>query len=250
MTLTRRKAMQTMAALGAAPLVRPNDAPLPRNIVVAGAHPDDPESGAGGTARRLVDLGHKVTFLYLTRGESGIPDATAKTAARRREEEALAASKLLGATAVFLGQVDGATTTDETARADFRKKLAALSPELVLTHWPLDTHRDHRACAELVLDAWVQKRSAFSLLFFEVLAGYQTQTFAPDVYVDITPVVELKRRSVFCHQSQDPKAIWEHHEVMHRFRGLETHASLAEAFVHHRPSPTCDLLVPLAPRPR
>ncbi len=54
---------------------------------------------------------------------------------------------------------------------DARDKMAAvlikLAPELVITHWPLDTSRDHRVCAELVVDAWVKKRSAFSLLFYE-----------------------------------------------------------------------------------
>ncbi|HEX6908343.1 MAG TPA: PIG-L family deacetylase, partial [Terriglobales bacterium] len=41
-------------------------------IVVAGAHPDDPESGCGGTIALYTDLGHEVTILYLTRGEAGI----------------------------------------------------------------------------------------------------------------------------------------------------------------------------------
>src|SRR5207253_6739399 len=42
------------------------------NVVVVGAHPDDPESGAGGTMARMADLGHEVVAIYLTRGEAGI----------------------------------------------------------------------------------------------------------------------------------------------------------------------------------
>ena len=44
----------------------------PLNIVCVGAHPDDPESGCGGTLAKFVAAGHAVTIIYLTRGEAGI----------------------------------------------------------------------------------------------------------------------------------------------------------------------------------
>jgi LmbE family N-acetylglucosaminyl deacetylase len=42
-------------------------------IVCVGGHPDDPESGCGGTLARYAALGASVTIVYLTRGEAGIP---------------------------------------------------------------------------------------------------------------------------------------------------------------------------------
>jgi len=33
-------------------------------VVVAGGHPDDPESGCGGTIARYSDLSHEVVVLY------------------------------------------------------------------------------------------------------------------------------------------------------------------------------------------
>ena len=49
-----------------------NESPARKlKIVVAGAHPDDPELGAGGTIARYADLGHEVVCLYLTRGQVG-----------------------------------------------------------------------------------------------------------------------------------------------------------------------------------
>jgi N-acetylglucosamine malate deacetylase 1 len=245
--MNRREMLGNLAAAGLASL--DGGAAPGARVVVVGAHPDDPESGAGGTAKLLAAAGHAVTFLYLTRGEAGIAGAGAAVAGRRREEEARAACRVLGVAPVFVGQVDNATQLDAASRDAFRALLQKLKPELVLTHWPLDTSRDHRACAELVFDVWAQKRNAFSLLFFEVLSGYQTQTFAPDVYVDIGPSVEAKRDALACHQSQGA-AVWEHHQRMQGYRGLETHATAAEAFVHHRPSPTTSLLVPFAPRPK
>lgn len=41
-------------------------------VLVTGAHPDDIETGCGGTIAKLSETGHKVVALYLTRGERGI----------------------------------------------------------------------------------------------------------------------------------------------------------------------------------
>ena len=41
-------------------------------IVCVGGHPDDPESGCGGTLAKLAAAGNDVTIIYLTRGEAGI----------------------------------------------------------------------------------------------------------------------------------------------------------------------------------
>ena len=41
-------------------------------IVCVGGHPDDPESGCGGTLALLAAEGHDITIIYLTSGEAGI----------------------------------------------------------------------------------------------------------------------------------------------------------------------------------
>src|ERR1051326_8095630 len=46
--------------------------PRPLSVICVGGHPDDPESGCGGTLARYAELGHHVTIVYLTRGEAGI----------------------------------------------------------------------------------------------------------------------------------------------------------------------------------
>ena len=38
------------------------------NVLAIGAHPDDPETGCGGTLAKLASQGHNVSILYLTRG--------------------------------------------------------------------------------------------------------------------------------------------------------------------------------------
>src|SRR5436305_8863515 len=76
-------------------------------VVVAGGHPDDPETGAGGTMARYAALGHQVVSLYLTRGEAGIEGKSHEEAARIRTAEAEEACRILRVRPVFAGPVVG-----------------------------------------------------------------------------------------------------------------------------------------------
>src|SRR5438270_9619891 len=94
-------------------------------IVVVGGHPDDPESGCGGTMARYADLGHEVVALYLTRGEAGIEGKNHEEAALIRTAECGEACKILKARPVFAGQVDGSTEVSPARYDQFRHMLEA-----------------------------------------------------------------------------------------------------------------------------
>ena len=205
----------------------------PLKVVVFGAHPDDPETMAGGTAARFADLGHRVVCLYLTRGEAGIEGKTHAEAAAIRTEEAKRACAVLGTAARFAGLVDGATEVAPPRYDELQAILDEERPDLLLTHWPVDTHRDHRATSLLAYDAWLRAGMRFDLYYGEVLSGEQTQVFAPSHWVDISEVRERKRRACFAHASQGPEEMWAEHEQMHVFRGREAGSKAAEAFVRH-----------------
>jgi LmbE family N-acetylglucosaminyl deacetylase len=203
----------------------------PLNVVCVGAHPDDPESGCGGTLARYAAAGHHVAVVYLTRGEAGIKGKSHDEAAAIRTAEAEAACKVLGAKPLFAGQIDGATeVTRERAQA-LLKLLAAEEPDVVFTHWPIDTHPDHQAASLLTLRAYLASPRRFALYFFEVDSGSQTLGFVPTVYVDITASREKKKQALFTHKSQDGEGIYrKHHEVMEDYRGRELGVAAAEAF--------------------
>src|SRR5258706_15861767 len=78
-------------------------------IIAAGGHPDDPETGAGGTIARYGDLGHDAVNLYLTRGEAGIKGKSHDEAAAIRSAEIEKACAVLKCRARFVGQIDGST---------------------------------------------------------------------------------------------------------------------------------------------
>src|SRR6187455_2943790 len=116
----------------------------PLKVVCVGAHPDDPESGCGGTLARYAAAGHVVRIVYLTRGERGIEGKSLEDAA---------ACVVLGVTPVFFGQVDGATEVTKQHQAAMTKLLGDAKPDVVFLHWPVDTHPDHQAASLLGLRA-------------------------------------------------------------------------------------------------
>jgi LmbE family N-acetylglucosaminyl deacetylase len=224
----------TIAGMAALPLSQLASNSQKQNIKLkvfcVGGHPDDPESGCGGTLAKLSAAGHDVNILYLTRGEAGIDGKSNTEAANIRTKEAEAACRILNAKPHFLGQIDGATVFN----AEWIKKMIDFmqneQPDLVFAHWPIDSHPDHQVAGLLTMQALKAKKK-FQLYFYEVCAGAQTVTFHPTDYVDITSTQEIKRKALYCHVSQDPPGIYAcGHEIMEKFRGTEAGVKAAEGF--------------------
>jgi LmbE family N-acetylglucosaminyl deacetylase len=209
-----------------------------RKIVVFGAHPDDPESGCGGTMALLAAAGHEVVAAYLTRGEAGIEGTSHDDAARIRTTEALEACRILEARAVFLGQIDARCEVSPARTAQMHEFLQAEKPDIIFNHWPVDSHADHRACSILVYGAWVNLGKLGDLYFYEVMSGVQSQNFAPTTYVDITAVAAQKHAACRAHRSQDVESWYPtSHDRMEIFRGMESGHERAEAFLQHPRNP-------------
>lgn len=206
-----------------------------KKVLVIGAHPDDPETGCGGTIAVLKQKGYDVVCVYLTRGERGIPGKTLEEAAAIRTKEAEEATKILGVRHIFLTQIDGATEINPQRYDEMLSVIQSEKPDIVFTHWPIDGHRDHRICSVLTFDSWRRSGYAFDLYYYEVMAGTQTQNFTPTIYVDISAVRDLKWKSCYAHKSQlidqGSDIMKEWHGPMETFRGLQSKTTAAEAFV-------------------
>jgi LmbE family N-acetylglucosaminyl deacetylase len=216
-------------------------------VVVLGAHPDDPESGCGGLIALLTQRGHEVTCGYLTcfRGDRKIGT---EPEARVRRREAVAACQMLGAKAHFFDYAHEKLQADAATLEAVAAWLKKVNPDIVVTHWPLDTHPNHHVTSSLVWQCYLRE-GRWGLYFFEVMTGQQSLHFRPELYLDIEKVQALKRRALDCHRSQNPDAIWEVHEAMHRRRGTECGVQRAEAYVRaesgkDRPALPLPLLAP------
>jgi LmbE family N-acetylglucosaminyl deacetylase len=242
--ITRRDFVKQSAALAAPVILAVNALPLAAaesesgaarkfKVVCVGGHPDDPESGCAGTLTRYSELGHLVTIVYLTRGERGIRGKSLDEAAKIRSAECEAACKIMGARPVFFGQIDGATELNKTHMDEMTKLLSAEGPDVLFTHWPIDSHMDHQVASLLAIRAWMALTPKPQLYFFEVNSGSQSQGFLPNTYVDISAAIEKKRDALFAHVSQNGQEIWrQHHEIIANWRGREAEVGAAEAFVN------------------
>jgi LmbE family N-acetylglucosaminyl deacetylase len=213
------------------PQAKPPAGPNPLNVIICGGHPGDPEYGCGGTVARLTGLGHRVVLLYLNNG------AWPPTPAATRIAEAAKACEILKAKPLYADQENGHAVVDNAHYEAFAKIIADEKPDAVLTQWPLDNHRDHRAIAMLAYDAWKGLNRGFALYYYEVSNGEDTQQFAPTHYVDISASEEIKRAACYAHASQTPDRYYALQDQVAAFRGIERGCQRAEAFLLQQRSP-------------
>jgi LmbE family N-acetylglucosaminyl deacetylase len=223
-----------LASFAASSLVRANAQSSALRIVVTGGHPGDPECGCAGTIARWTDLGHRVTLLYLNRGEGFCGGESLSRCATIRTAEAEKACAILKARAVFAGQIDGGAIVDTAHYEAFAGILRAETPDAVFTQWPVDSHRDHRAVSSLTLDAWLQSGRKFALYYYEV--AEDTSMFKPTEYVDISSVESRRRAACYAHVSQQPGKWYPKQVEITRAHGVESGFPQAEGFLRHAES--------------
>jgi len=182
-------------------------------VLVVGAHPDDCDIKAGGTAALYRSLGHEVRFVSVTNGESGHHRIAGEELAGIRREEAAAAGKTLGIQYDVLNNRDGRLEPTLEARFEMIGLIRQYAPDLILTHRPNDYHPDHRYTSMLVCDAAymvtvppvvpevpaLRDNPVICYLSDHFTRPYP---FSPTVVVDIEPVIETVVDALDCHKSQ------------------------------------------------
>lgn len=182
-------------------------------ILVVGAHPDDCDLKAGGTAILASRAGQAVRFLSVTNGQSGHHRLPPDRVQAIRRDEARAAGAILGVEYHVLDFPDGTLQPTLAARHALLKQIRSFAPHVLLTHRPNDYHPDHRATSQLVTDAVALLRvprilpdvpipETLPIVGFLADAFTKPAPFEPGVLVDITDVLETLVDALHCHQSQ------------------------------------------------
>ena len=122
-------------------------------IIVFGAHPDDCEFSAGGTAAKWAALGHHVKFVSCTNGDIGHWGMAGGPLARRRAAEVQKCAEILGIQSQVLDIHDGELMVTMENRRLICGLIRDWQADIVISHRPNDYHPDHRYVGVLVMDA-------------------------------------------------------------------------------------------------
>jgi LmbE family N-acetylglucosaminyl deacetylase len=182
-------------------------------IIVIGAHPDDCEYAAGGTAALLSNMGHAVKFVAVTNGDAGHQTMKGQELAARRYLETQEVAKRLGVTYDVLDNHDGALLPTLEVRLQIIKKIREWNADVVIAPRPNDYHPDHRYTGVLVQDAAymvevpnvapeVPALRKTPVFLYAQDHFQRPNPFRPDIVVDITNVYERKISAIDAHVSQ------------------------------------------------
>lgn len=125
----------------------------PLRIIVFGAHPDDAQFKAGGTAAKWAKLGHQVKLVSVTNGDIGHWESAGGPLAKRRLAEVRKADAVVGATTEVLDIHDGELIPSLDNRQKIIRLIREWRADVVISHRPWDYHPDHRYVGVLVQDA-------------------------------------------------------------------------------------------------
>src|SRR5712692_2290966 len=122
-------------------------------VIAFGAHPDDCDIRAGGTAAKFAQMGHLVKFVAITNGDAGHQTEGGGALARRRRLEAQESGRRLGIEYEVLDNHDGELLPTLDVRQQVIRRIRQWNADIVLAPRPNDYHPDHRYTGVLVQDA-------------------------------------------------------------------------------------------------
>lgn len=182
-------------------------------ILVIGAHPDDCEFTAGGTAALWRARGDSVCFVSLTNGDAGHHAMGGGRLAQIRLRETAAVTARTGIEYVVMDNHDGALLPTLEVRHQVIDLIRSYRPDLILSPRPNDYHPDHRYTAQVIQDAAYMVtvpnvRASVPNLMYNPIIAYVSDTFqkpvpfAADVTIAIDRTIDEKIAMLDCHASQ------------------------------------------------
>jgi len=199
------------------------------SILVITAHPDDECLGAGGTIRNHTKTGIPVDVLCLTGNDI-------------RNEELANACEILGVRKLYSSnrrdfEID-TSFSDSVVEVILQSR-----PDIIITHSSEDYNRNHRICADLVMESieWASHKTMFEkphrvdrILQMEI----NTLHSHPHFIVDITTSYNESLSALKKHNSQISRVegfYLSFYDARTKLRGIQGACSRAEAFTVSTP---------------
>ncbi|RKY79213.1 MAG: PIG-L family deacetylase [Deltaproteobacteria bacterium] len=215
-------------------------------VLAIGAHPDDLELLCAGTLAKYANQGHQVIMCHACNGNLGHFEIPRNELRDIRRQEAQNAAAVIGAESLTLDIADLDVYVERETKEKMTELIRKTKPDVIIAPSPDDYMPDHTLISRIAFDAsfmatlpqLATETECHHLItpfyYMDTLAGVN---FQPEVYVDITEVIEIKKRMLACHKSQTQ---WlKHHDkidiiefmiTVARFRGLQCGVQYAEGF--------------------
>src|SRR5215475_6427510 len=189
-----------------------------QRVLVVAPHADDEVIAVGGNLALHQRLGSEVLTLFVTL------DAPSADVGRKGEAER--AARFLGFDHRFLNFPDGSVSLHEPALARaIADAIRSFRPEVIYCPFPGDHHRDHQSTSACTGAAVAETRYQGEVWCYEVWS-----CLWPNVGVDISSVVDIKREAINCYASQVAYVDYVGGALgLNRFRGLKLGVDSAEA---------------------
>ena len=192
-------------------------------ILVIAPHPDDESIGAGGL---LALYGSQCDVLLLTDGRHGhlLEDCDENELISVRKSEIEEACRIAQVNHfVSLNIEDRTMNENKNILSDFSVKLY----DYIFVPNRYESHVDHKVVYSIVYKMIKKQKSKARLYEYEVW----TTLRSPTDYVDISSVIDIKRKMIECHKSQLEDCDYAEKGIaLSNYRGMYAHCGYAEAF--------------------
>jgi LmbE family N-acetylglucosaminyl deacetylase len=130
------------------------EVPMATTLVAIAAHPADAVFTMGAAVPKHIQNGGKGVFLALTASEKGAPaNIPLEKYGELQREASEKAAKMLGAEAEILTYPCAEIPLNDRVAQAVSDVVRPHRPDVVVTHWSGNRHKDHQSCHLLVRDA-------------------------------------------------------------------------------------------------
>lgn len=165
---------------------------------MVGAHFDDVELGAGGTAAKLAAEGKKVYKLTLTDNETHFTQMHIDVAYESSKKQSANACKILGIEEItdFKPFPCSELEYSKETMQSVEKYILDLGIDTVFMHFNADMNTDHVAASRICLTA---ARHCRNIIQFQSNGYVLENVYYPSYFVDISNYIDVKKQALNCY---------------------------------------------------
>lgn len=207
------------------------------NVLVIAAHPDDELLGTGGTIKKLMNHGCKVTTVIVAKGRKEEEDHIRKFMIKANKHVGVDETIFLEYPNLLLE-----TLPLHVINKEIEALLNKYEPSMIFTHHYGDLNRDHQILFQAVLTAArpLPGKQPVEILCFETVSSSEwtqhtnDKAFKPNYFVDITDTIDEKLKALRYYDMEmrpypHPRS-YKGVKYLARVRGMTVGVNYAEAF--------------------